>query len=188
MQEQINSAVTLYSSGQIQKALDLVKSLINDNSKEAILHNIAGACYSSLGQLTDAIDSFNEAIKIKPDYADAFFNIGNAFKDQNKFDNAIEAYKKSILIKPAYASAYLNMGVIFKDLGKLEKSKGRNVWIATIRIRSDKRMLKLKKISSKIVGSGKTIIATMNKIPNGNTASLRYRRDQENPNVSKFAT
>ena len=67
MQKQINSAIALYSSGQTHKALDLVKSLIKDNPDEAILHNISGACYAALGQTEDAIDSFTEAVIIKPD-------------------------------------------------------------------------------------------------------------------------
>ena len=55
MQKQINYAVELYSSGQTHKALDLVKSLISDYPKEAILFNISGACYSALGETEDAI-------------------------------------------------------------------------------------------------------------------------------------
>jgi hypothetical protein len=73
-------------------------------------------------------------------------------------------------------------------VGKLEKSRGLNVCIATIRMSRDNKILKLKKISNRSVGNGRTIIATMNKMPKGNTASLRYRRDHENPNVSKLAT
>ena len=109
MQEQINSAVALYSSGQIQKALNLVKSLIKDNSKEAILHNIAGACYSSLGQLTDAIDSFNEAIKIKPDYAEAHNSLGASLQAIGKLNEAVESYKNAIVAFPNYVQARTNL-------------------------------------------------------------------------------
>ena len=45
--------------------------------------------------------------------------------------------------------------------------------MAIIKIKSAKRMLKLKNISSKKVGSGNTIIATMTKMPSGMTESLK---------------
>ena len=54
-QSQINSVITLYSNGQIQEALDSVGALIKDYPNEALLYNISGACYASLGQLDDAV-------------------------------------------------------------------------------------------------------------------------------------
>ena len=34
------------------------------------------------GDLEAAIDSFKQALKIKPDYAEAYYNMGNALKDK----------------------------------------------------------------------------------------------------------
>ena len=62
MQKQVKSAVELFSAGQPQKALDLIIPLLKDKPKEAILHNICGACYSTLGNIKDAIISFNKEI------------------------------------------------------------------------------------------------------------------------------
>ena len=50
-QEQIQSVIQLYSSGQLQEALDTAGSLIKDYPNEAMLYNISGACYAGLGQL-----------------------------------------------------------------------------------------------------------------------------------------
>ena len=60
--------------------------------------------------LNAAIDSYKQAIKIKPDYADAYYNMGNALKDTGDFNAAIDSYKQAIKIKPDYAEAYNNMG------------------------------------------------------------------------------
>ena len=65
MQQEIQSAYALYSSGQMQKAINLLKTLINDYPNEAILHNLSGACYSSLGLLDDAVRSYKLALIIK---------------------------------------------------------------------------------------------------------------------------
>ena len=76
MQNQIKSAISLYSSGQPKDALNIIDKLMDEFPNEPILHNISGACYSALGQIEDAIDSYNEAIIIKPDYAEVHNSLG----------------------------------------------------------------------------------------------------------------
>ena len=63
------------------------------------------------GKLEEAIEAYNKALSIKPDYADAYYNLGIALQDQSKLEEAIEAYKKALSIKPDYADAYYNMGI-----------------------------------------------------------------------------
>ena len=67
LQTQINSVIALYSNGQIEEALDSVGALIKDYPNEAILYNISGACYASLGQLDTAVKQYDKAIAMKPD-------------------------------------------------------------------------------------------------------------------------
>ena len=54
-QTEINSVIALYSNGQIQKALGAVKTLTKSYPNEALLYNISGACYASLGQFDTAV-------------------------------------------------------------------------------------------------------------------------------------
>ena len=75
LQEQINSIIALISSGQTQEAFDAVEALIKDHPNEPILYNISGACYAGLGQLDNAIISYEKALAIKPDYADAHWHL-----------------------------------------------------------------------------------------------------------------
>ena len=42
-----------------------------------------------------AIEAYNKALSIKPDYVEAYFNMGNIFKTQGKMEEAIEAYSKA---------------------------------------------------------------------------------------------
>ena len=55
-----------------------------------------------------------------------------------------------------------------KTVGKLEKSRGLKAFIATIKIRSESKILLVKKISNNTAGNGRTIIATSINMPNGN--------------------
>ena len=54
-QDQIDSLVRLFTNGDIEDTLKNSESLILKFPNEAILQNISGACYASLGNFDDAI-------------------------------------------------------------------------------------------------------------------------------------
>jgi tetratricopeptide (TPR) repeat protein len=79
-----------------------------------------GAALHDKGNLEAAIDSYKQVLKIKPDYAEAYYNMGVALKDKGNLEAAIDSYKQALKIKPGYIAAYNNMGNVLKDNGDLE--------------------------------------------------------------------
>ena len=121
-QPQLQPLIKLYSQGQHQQALSETVRLLEKFPNSVTLHNMQGAAYKGLGHLDAAIISFKKALTIRPDYAEACYNLGTALKDQGKLEGAIEAFHKAISIKPDYADAYSNMGSALKEQGKLEEA------------------------------------------------------------------
>ena len=76
-----------------------------------------GASFHSLGLFDDAIREFGEALRIKPDDADAHNNLGVALKDKGLLDSAIRAYREALRINPDFAEAHNNLGAVFCDKG-----------------------------------------------------------------------
>ena len=60
--------------------------------------------------LTEAVACYQQAIKIKPNYFEAFNNMGLAMKGKDELAAAIESYAQAIKIKPDFAEAYNNKG------------------------------------------------------------------------------
>jgi tetratricopeptide (TPR) repeat protein len=60
--------------------------------------------FKEQNKLEEAIEAYNKALAIKPDYANAYYNMGIALQEQNKLEEAIEAYNKALAIKPDYAA------------------------------------------------------------------------------------
>jgi cytochrome c-type biogenesis protein CcmH/NrfG len=81
-----------------------------------------GVTLQDQGKLEEAIEAYNKAIIIKPDNAEAYYNMGIVLKDQGKLEEAIEAYNKALAIKPDFAEAYYNMGNALREQGKLEEA------------------------------------------------------------------
>jgi len=74
------------------------------------------------GQLDEAVDSYLQALAIKPDYAEAYGELGNVFKEQGKLDKAIASYRQALTLKPDYAKAYINLGVVLHEGGLLAEA------------------------------------------------------------------
>ena len=73
-----------------------------------------GNTLSEKGDLEVAIQSYKQALKIKPDYVQAYNNIGIALKDKGDLEAAIESYKQALKIKPDYAEVYRNLSNIHR--------------------------------------------------------------------------
>ena len=119
-QTEINAVIALYSNGQIQEALDSVAALIKDYPKEPILYNISGVCYKAIGRLDVAVESFERALAIKPDYTEVNYNLGVTLKELGQLEDAVNSYEKAVALKPDYTDAHYNLGNALKELGQLD--------------------------------------------------------------------
>ena len=81
-----------------------------------------GNALKEQSKLEEAIEAFNKALSIKPNYAEAYNNMGNILQEQGKLEEAIEAFNKALSIKPDYPEAYNNMGILLQDQGKLAEA------------------------------------------------------------------
>ena len=59
------------------------------------------------------ISDYSEAIRLKPDYARAYFNRGNIYDDRGDDTLAIADYSESIRLEPDDADAYNNRGYVY---------------------------------------------------------------------------
>jgi len=76
-----------------------------------------GIAYNDEGNYDKAIECYQKAITIDPDYADAYYNLGLAYKDKGNYDKAIECWQKAIDINPDNAVTYNNMGLAYYSKG-----------------------------------------------------------------------
>ncbi len=65
-----------------------------------------------------AIEYLNNAIKLKPDYVEAYVSRGLAYFNLGQYQRATEDYNKAISLKPDNADAYYNRGTAYRHLGK----------------------------------------------------------------------
>jgi tetratricopeptide (TPR) repeat protein len=76
-------------------------------------HYNLGLSLAALGKQQEAIDAFNEAIKIKPDYWEAHYNQGLAYSKLDRYTEAVIAFKKALENNADYAPALYNLGLVY---------------------------------------------------------------------------
>ena len=121
-QEVINQLINFYNQGQLAVVVEQATALTEQYPEAFVVWNLLGASAAQTGQSNKAIFAFQRVIAIKPDYAEAYYNMGKVLQEQGKFDEAIASYNKALSLKPDYADAYNNMGNVLQDQGKLDEA------------------------------------------------------------------
>ena len=118
-QEQVNALTTLYNQGRLEEVVKQTNILVEQFPQAIILFNILGAANAGLRRLDAAIESYRRALQIKPDLAEAHYNLGYVLHDNGDLTAAIESYKHALQIKPDYVDAHYNLGYALHDNGDL---------------------------------------------------------------------
>ncbi len=91
-------------------------SLTND--RRAAILNDRGVAYMRAGQMKLAIEDFNKAVQLFPEYAAVYNNRGNLLISLGLIKEAIKDLDRAILLAPGFASAYNNRAGALMRLGQ----------------------------------------------------------------------
>ena len=96
---------------------------IQDIHHRAYKELYRGISCTERGEQDKAIQHFNKAIELKPDFAIAYSNSGVTYLRKGEFDKAIQNFDKAIQLKPDYANAYCNRGEAWMHRSEWNKAK-----------------------------------------------------------------
>ena len=131
-QSDLQSAVSFVTNGKIIEALEIVEPLIEKHPNEPILFNIRGVCNKAKNEFKDAVNDFNQAVLIKPDYAEAHYNLGVTLQEMGDLDNAIESYKQALKHNNHYPKAHNNLGQIYLVMEDLDLALDHLEWAVAL--------------------------------------------------------
>ena len=106
LKQKIQESVKLYKSGDFIKCEKNTKKLINLSPKVAFLYNLLGLALNAQNKIDEAIQSYNEGLKIDSNYAMIYNNLGLIYYKKSSKGKSFKAditkaenlYKKSIYI------------------------------------------------------------------------------------------
>jgi tetratricopeptide (TPR) repeat protein len=80
-------------------------------------HLRLGTMYYDLHLLDEAIDEYQKALRLSPNFADIITHLGIAYRDKGRFDEAIKEFNRAKLCNPRYIPARLHLGVTYYSQG-----------------------------------------------------------------------
>ena len=89
--------------------------------REAVSALEQGRRHYNRGDYHQAIQEYNEFMKLVPGKADAHYRRGMAYDKLGDFNRAIQDYDRAIEINPKHVEAYNNRGVIYGKLGNKKR-------------------------------------------------------------------
>lgn len=82
-----------------------------------------GNILSEGGWVSEAISAYNMALRLKPDYAEAYYNRGTAKTLIAEHQVAIADFNEAIRLKPQFVEAYYNRGTAKLALNRCEEAR-----------------------------------------------------------------
>jgi tetratricopeptide (TPR) repeat protein len=92
---------------------EAVEAFAEGPKNDAVILNKTGIAYHQMQQLDRARKYYDQALKLKPTYAEAQNNIGTVYYAQKSFRRAVSTYRKALKLAPNSASIHMNLGTAY---------------------------------------------------------------------------
>jgi predicted O-linked N-acetylglucosamine transferase (SPINDLY family) len=112
--------VVYHQRGDHAQAVRQIEAALRINPNDPFAHCNHAAALLRMRSPSAAVASYDQAIALKPDLAEAFHCRGNALQDLKQFEAAVASYDRAIAIKPDYPEAFNNRGVALQALYRFD--------------------------------------------------------------------
>ncbi len=116
-QKEIDQALSLLKKGNLVDAEIICREILSKNSSLLIVHNLLGILLYNQGRDQEAVQSFENAIDIRPDYVDTYSNIVNPLNRLGELERALKYSKRALEIDPSRPVSHNNHGNLLRVAG-----------------------------------------------------------------------
>jgi tetratricopeptide (TPR) repeat protein len=120
--QQLDQLISMFTQGRVQDALALARNLASKFPRHFFFPYMIGNALAALGKSTEALASFEKAVSLKPDYADAYNNMANLLNQAGKHEAAMEKCHKALKIRPDFVEALNILGNAQFALGRHQEA------------------------------------------------------------------
>lgn len=118
-----NMANTLYYIGQYNASLDAYNRAFQlEATPTSRIWREKGDALFHLRRHEEALQAYEQAVRLEPDSADAYYNKGNALLCLGRYEEARDAYEDALRLDPNLATAYTNLAETLEKLGRTQEA------------------------------------------------------------------
>lgn len=122
-----NNAEALYyvaavacQEDQLDEGLKLARRALEHGPPQARIYNLIGKALERKRDHLEAVKSFDQAIALDPNFAEAHGNRAAILSDAGLFDQALAGFERALALDPAAAPDWINYGAVLHDVGRYE--------------------------------------------------------------------
>jgi tetratricopeptide (TPR) repeat protein len=109
----LHASSTALPAPDWDNAIAGLSELLTKDPKRADAHNVLGLLLGRKGAASsEVVAEFREAVRLRPDFAEAYDNLGLVLTQSGNDPEAIAAFREAIRIRPDYADAHANLGAV----------------------------------------------------------------------------
>jgi len=116
------AVLTWHQCGYWKNSATLFSHSLQVTKNNYLAHNSLGLALFAEGKTGEAINQYNKAIRIRPDFIRPYHNRGAAYASLGQYQRAIADYNEAIRIRPDFAEVYNNRGIAHSLLGQQQQA------------------------------------------------------------------
>jgi tetratricopeptide (TPR) repeat protein len=114
------AVLTFQQVGYWENTLTLFGRAVRVTSRNYLAWNNLGFYLANNGRAEEAIEKYQESLKINPSYEEALNNIGHALAGRRQYKEAIVFYERALAIKPLHPEVNNNYGNALSETGRID--------------------------------------------------------------------
>lgn len=112
-----------YSDGSLtDKLQQLMMAAKEWSPDDADVCVVVGILHNATQDFNFAADSFQEALRIRPESYTIWNKMGATLANNGRSDDAIDAYKKALELRPNFVRGLINMGIALTNLSRFKRA------------------------------------------------------------------
>ncbi|MGC1323597.1 MAG: tetratricopeptide repeat protein [Candidatus Udaeobacter sp.] len=112
--------LTWRQTAEYHNLFALYTATLQKNPRCWMAHYNLGIVLSEQGEADQAMEHYEQAVALRPDYAEAHYNLGRLLVEHGQLNDAIVHYERATAINPADAEAQNNLGVTLFGIGRTD--------------------------------------------------------------------
>jgi protein O-mannosyl-transferase len=117
-------ALTRQQIGHWKDSETLFRHTLEVTKNNFVIHYDLGVVLFGKGRRDEAMEQFQETVRLAPAYADAHVNLGVVLLNQGRNADAIQEFQEAIRLRPNDANAHFNLGVAFFNEAEVDEAIG----------------------------------------------------------------
>jgi tetratricopeptide (TPR) repeat protein len=121
-QAELDALIALHRTGRQAELVERGERLVTSHPQSFLLLNLLGSACLRLGHREAATGWFRKALLVRPEAAEAHYNLGVALQAMAQWGEALGCYDRAIAIDPDHAEAHYNRAILARMAGHRDEA------------------------------------------------------------------